>query len=126
MFRWEGTHSRADDLPAPELKARHQGFSVVRTAVRLSHLPEDEEAMPSFDQTPDAPKPFGFKVSWFAVQATDPASVLDALEFGEATPANWASGIAAAYWDGPSNDRWVFVSPAVGGWVLVVGSYLPY
>jgi hypothetical protein len=84
------------------------------------------EAMPSFDQTPDAPKPFGFKVSWFAVPASDPASVLDALKFGEATPANWTSGVAAAYWDGPSSDRWVFVSPAVGGWVLVVGSYLPY
>jgi hypothetical protein len=28
--------------------------------------------MPSFDQTPDKPEPFGFKISWFAVKATDP------------------------------------------------------
>jgi hypothetical protein len=82
--------------------------------------------MPSFDQTPDAPEPFGFKVSWFAIKAADSASVLEALEFGEGTPANWASGLAASYGDTPSSDGWVFVSPPVGGWILVVGSSLPY
>jgi hypothetical protein len=82
--------------------------------------------MPSFDQTLDAPESFGFKVSWFAVKTSDPASVLDALEFGEATPTNWASGLAAAYGDPQSSDSWVFVSPTVSGWVLVVGSSLPY
>lgn len=81
---------------------------------------------PSFDQTPDGPKPFGFKVLWFAVKASDPASVLDALEFGHATPSNWASGLAAAYGDPQSGDAWVFISPAVSGWVLVVGLSLPY
>ena len=84
--------------------------------------------MPSFDQTPDKPQSFGFKVLWFAVKATDPASVLDALEFGETTPANWESGLAAVFSGGAprGDDRWVFVSPAVSGWVLVVGSSLPY
>jgi hypothetical protein len=82
--------------------------------------------MPAFDQTPDKPKSFGFKVLWFAVKAADHASVLDALEVGEATPANWASGLAAMYGDSPSSDRWVFASPPVNGWVLVVGSSLPY
>ncbi len=84
--------------------------------------------MPSFEQTPDAPQSFGFKVFWFAVRAADPAAVLDALEFGEATPANWESGLAAVYSrsapDG--DDRWVFASPALSGWILVVGSSLPY
>jgi hypothetical protein len=74
-----------------------------------------------FDPTPDKPQPFGFKVNWFAVKASDPALVLDALEFGETMPANWASGVAAAY-----EDDWVFVSPPVTGWILVVGSSLPY
>jgi hypothetical protein len=82
--------------------------------------------MTSFDQMPDQPEPFGFKVSWFAVKATDPTSVLDALDFREATPANWASGLAAAYGDSQSTDRWVFVSPPISGWVLVVGGRLPY
>jgi hypothetical protein len=82
--------------------------------------------MPSFDQTPDKPEPFGFKISWFAVKATDPAAVLDALEFKEAMPANWASGLAAAYWNAQSRECWAFVSPPVSGWVLVPSSSLPY
>lgn len=82
--------------------------------------------MPSFDQTPDAPKPFAFKVLWFAVKASDPASVLDALELRAATPANWASGLAAAYEDPQTDDGWVFLSPPVSGWVLAVSSSLPY
>jgi hypothetical protein len=81
-----------------------------------------EKAMPSFDQTPDKPRPFGFKVNWFALKASDPGSVLDAFEIGKATPSNWASGLAAVYGDDP----WVFASPPVSGWILVVGSWLPY
>ena len=77
--------------------------------------------MPSFDQTPDKPQPFGFKVNWFAVKTSDPAAVLDAFEIGEATPSNWASGIAAAY-----GDAWVFISPPVSDWILVVSSSLAY
>lgn len=83
--------------------------------------------MPSFDRTPDRPRPFGYKISWFAVKASDTASVLDALEFGGATPANWASGLAVADAFGASqSDPWVFASPPVGGWVLVAGFWLPY
>src|SRR5258708_17046432 len=77
--------------------------------------------MPSFDQIPDKPKGFGFKVLWFAVKASNPASVFNALEFGETTPANWASGLATVY-----GDQWVFASPPVSGWILVVGLSLPY
>jgi hypothetical protein len=77
--------------------------------------------MASFDETPDKPKGFGFKVLWVAVKAADPGSVLDALEFDERTPANWASGLATVY-----GDQWVFASPPVSGWILVVGLSLPY
>ena len=85
-------------------------------------------AMPSFDQTPDKPQSFGHKVSWFAVKVSNTASVLDALEFGGATPANWASGLAGAspYEGSQRSDPWVFVSPPVSGWVLIVGFWLPY
>jgi hypothetical protein len=82
--------------------------------------------MPSFSQTAGKPEGFGFKVQWFAVRITDPASVLSALEFGEATPTNWATGLAAAYGNPQSDDAWVFISPALSGWVLVVGLSLPY
>jgi hypothetical protein len=84
--------------------------------------------MPPFYQTPDKPRPFGFKINWFAVKASDPASVLDAFEVGEATPSNWTSGIAAAYSRDASqgDDSWLFVSPPVSGWVLAVSESLPY
>lgn len=82
--------------------------------------------MPSFDQTPDQPAPFGYKVLWFAIKPADPVSVLDALELREATPSNWASGLAAAYGEPQSSDLWAFISPPVSGWVLVVSSSLVY
>ncbi len=78
--------------------------------------------MRSFNQTPDKPRSFGYKVNWFALKTSDPAAVLDALELGEATPANWESGLAAVY----GSDPWVFVSPPVDGWVLAVSSSFPY
>jgi hypothetical protein len=82
--------------------------------------------MPSFDQTPDKPQAFGFKVNWFAVKTTDLAAVIDTLELREAVPANWASGMAAMYGDSKDGDPWIFVSPPLCGWVLVVGPSLPY
>jgi hypothetical protein len=46
--------------------------------------------MPSFNQTPDKPQPFGYKVNWFALKTSDPAAVVDALELEETTAANWS------------------------------------
>ena len=86
-------------------------------------------AMPKFAQTSDKPEPFGYKVSWFAVKASDPALVLDALAFGEGTQANWASGLEVAIPPPGIALRsvpWVFISPAISGWVLVIGTLLPY
>jgi hypothetical protein len=106
---------------------RSAGGALGAAAIAFPARAHGGVAMPSFRQTPDKPQPFGFKISWFAVKASDTASVLDALEFGEATPANWASGIAAAYSFGASrSDPWVFASPPVKGWVLIVGFWLPY
>jgi hypothetical protein len=93
--------------------------------VREAAPAQVRETTPSFGQTPDEPEPFGFKVSWFAVKASDPATVLDVLELGEATPSNWESGIAAVY-SRQQDDRWVFVSPPVSGWVLAVSTWWPY
>jgi hypothetical protein len=81
--------------------------------------------MPSFDHTPDKPQSFGYKVSWFAVRTSDPGSILDALEFGERAQANWASGLAAVE-TSQRTDPWVFVSPPLNGWVLLVNFWLPY
>jgi hypothetical protein len=75
-------------------------------------------SMRAFDQTPDGPQSFGYKVNWFALKTSDAAAVLETLELGETTPANWESGLAAVYGDDP----WVFVSPPIRGWILAVWS----
>ena len=81
--------------------------------------------MRAFNQTPDKPGGFGFKVLWFALKAFGPAAVVEALELREATPANWESGLAAVY-ASESNDAWVFVSPPIAGWTLAVSCFWPY
>ena len=92
MFNWERRIHANDVRAAMSLSAQRKSSLVVRRRF-VPRSPRDGEAMPSFDQTPDKPEPFGFKISWFAVKATDPATVLDALEFKEAMPANWASAL---------------------------------
>jgi hypothetical protein len=84
-----------------------------------------QQASPLFNQTPDEPEPFGFKVSWFAVKASNPAAVLDALELADATPANWKSGLAAVY-SRQKDGRWAFISPPISGWVFAVSTSWPY
>lgn len=85
------------------------------------------KAPPSFNQTPDFPQSFGYKVSWFAVKAADPAAVLDALEIRDATPSNWESGLAAVYSrDSDESDAWIFISPPISGWVLAISTWWAY
>lgn len=89
-------------------------------------LPADP--MPQLDATPDLPEGFGYKVKWFAVRALDPALVLDALGLVPEAAANWSTGLAASYRWSASDEvaKWVFASPAIGGWVFLVGKALPY
>lgn len=90
--------------------------------------PTPDEPEPHFDSTPDLPETFGYKIKWFAVRADHPAAVLEALGIVAEAPANWACGMAAAYrWSSAENaTKWVFASPAVEGWVFLMGVSLPY
>lgn len=83
---------------------------------------------PHFDPTPDLPEGFGYKVNWFAVRAPDPAVVLEALGLAPEAAANWSTGTAASYRWSASQEvaKWVFASPAINGWVFLVGKSLPY
>ena len=72
------------------------------------------------DQAPDKPRAFGYKINWFAVRTRDPQSVADALKLEQVTRANWASGLAAVYDSRSDAPQWVFVSLAIGDWVLAV------
>lgn len=73
-----------------------------------------QEPQPS--TTPDAPTGFGYKNNWLTVKTTDPKELAEFLEISKLKPSNWASGAEAAY-----NDS-VFISPAIDGWVVVLGT----
>lgn len=93
----------------------------------VSPVGEVPLAPPALDVAPDAPQSFGYTVNWFAVRASDPRAVLDAAGLQTAWPANWASGLGLAYQGSPGGEgAWVFASPVVDGWVLLVGRHLPY
>jgi hypothetical protein len=68
---------------------------------------------------PDGPNPFGFKTTWVAVRAKNPFLVAKALRLESRHPANWSSGLQAAY------RGWVFVTPPIDGWVLATSKGLP-
>jgi hypothetical protein len=82
----------------------------------------------SFDRSPDSPEGFGYKTNWFAVKTQDPMLVAKTLALTDLQKANWASGLAAAYSfnSKPEGKKYVFISPPVNGWVLVVGLAMPY
>ncbi len=98
------------------------------TVLTIASAVHPAVAAPSFDKTPDLPEGFGFKTSWFAVKTQEPMRVAETLGLKDLQPANWASGIAAAYSfnNKPNGDRYVFISPPVKGWVLMVSLALPY
>ncbi|HEX4193363.1 MAG TPA: hypothetical protein VHY80_09705, partial [Stellaceae bacterium] len=110
-----GAHQILDE----ELVAAARNSTAQQKTPRVAR--KAAEAPASFDPTPDTPQAFGYKISWFAVKASDPAAVVDALGFDEAISANWASGLEHAY-----EGAWVFVSPPINGWVLAIGTLLPY
>jgi hypothetical protein len=65
---------------------------------------------------------FGYKCGWLAVQSSAPSEVITRLGIREVRQAPWREGIEAAY--ERSDDGIVYVTPAIDGWVLVVGTSL--
>lgn len=99
------------------------GATVALIALVLA--PRLSERRVVFGETPDQPKPFGYRMSWLAVKSADTAGVIDALGIEGAAPANWNSGIGTIY-DDRLSDTYVFVSPPVKGWTFVAGVPLPH
>ena len=56
---------------------------------------------------------------WLAIKANDPAAVQNVLHLHAPMPCSWEEGLIEA------RERKLFISPPVGGWILVVGSSLP-
>lgn len=69
---------------------------------------------------PEAPVPFGPKMAWLAIPGYTASEVISALRLGDVAPANWTKGLGLAY----SDNNQVFVTPALSGWVLVIGKTL--
>jgi len=65
------------------------------------------------------PIPFGFKSAWFAVRSDNPALIAATIELQGGIPALWDALVPTA-----PVDR-VFISPAVEGWVFLLGDILP-
>ena len=81
--------------------------------------PTASSRVPLPPQTPDNPRGFGFKNTWWALPSEDTEAVVDAICLHEPQPANWQTGVDHAY----END--VFVTPPVDGWTLITGFRLP-
>ncbi|MGH9595075.1 MAG: hypothetical protein ACRD5L_18430 [Bryobacteraceae bacterium] len=56
---------------------------------------------------------------WLAVKSNNPAAVQAALNLNHPVPCSWEDGVAEG------GEGTLFVSPPLGGWVLVVGAGLP-
>ena len=69
--------------------------------------------------TPDLPQGFGYKCTWIAVRTNDLQKVAECLKLREVSACNWAAGISKAY------DDSVFISPALGDWIIAAGVNLP-
>lgn len=69
---------------------------------------------------PDTPIPFGYKTGWLCVRSDDPERVMAVLNVQDKRECNWSMGLEKAGENGT-----VFVSPALDGFVLVIGILEP-
>lgn len=88
-------------------------------------VPRLSETRIVYEQIPDRPAGFGYRMAWLAVRSRNTDAVVEALELVHPMPCNWKSGIGTVYDRYLGNDH-VFVSPPVNGWTFVVGLALPH
>lgn len=77
-----------------------------------------------FDDTPDPPAAFGYRMAWLAIRTTDTSRVAEVLELEAIEASNWRTGIGTIYDEQLSRGR-VYLTPPVNGWTFVVGLSLP-
>lgn len=75
-----------------------------------------------YDTTPDMPRPFVNFNGWLCIKGGTPQEIIKTLGLKNSYEANWESGLEAA---GSAFMEKVFVSPLIGGCVLVIG-YIPF
>ncbi len=103
------------------------GLFFVYCALRRSRMERaaDGFARQCFDFS-NRPLATGFRSSilarptrWLAIKGEDWTAVQAALRLHHATPCSWEEGLVEA-----KEDK-LFISPAISGWILVMGSALP-
>ena len=77
-----------------------------------------------FDNTPDTPAAFGYRMAWLAVRTRDTARVAEVLGLPMLQQANWRTGVGTVY-DPRLGENHIYIAPPVNGWTLVVGLSLP-
>ena len=79
-----------------------------------------------FYSEPDLPVSFGPDMAWLAIKTEDTKRVAEILRLSDVKMANWSSGVGTTY-DGELNKEFsfIYVTPPVAGWTLVVGTGLP-
>lgn len=61
----------------------------------------------------------GLPGRWLAIKCANPLKVQEALRLHKPMPCSWAEALAAAH------EQKLFISPPVGGWILVFGPAVP-
>ena len=98
------------------------GLTVMLAAFKLA--PRLAEGHVVFDQTPDRPAPFGYRMAWIAIRTRETALVAEVLGLRMIQHANWRTGVGAVY-DQRLGESHVYISPPVNGWTFVIGLPLP-
>ena len=62
---------------------------------------------------------YGIPERWLAIRSSNLPLVQSTLGLHNATPCSWEDGLSAV------QDKKLFISPPIGGWILVIGSHLP-
>ncbi len=62
---------------------------------------------------------FNLPTRWLAIRSGNPQMVQAALALNNPVPCTWEEGLSAAH------EKKLFISPAIRGWVFVMGSNLP-
>ncbi len=73
---------------------------------------------------PDRPRPFPPTTAWIVLSSDDAQAVISALSLDHVQTVNWHTGFTTLR-DPELGEHYVFVSPAIDGTVLVVGTALP-
>ncbi|MCM1166113.1 MAG: hypothetical protein NC299_04910 [Lachnospiraceae bacterium] len=84
------------------------GLNVPQSAAPNTPSPSE------FDAAPDKPVPFGYNNSWLCIKAGSPEEVIGKMGLKNPRVSSWHDGIY-------KNERGVFVSPVLDGYVLVIG-----